>query len=78
MQTDRWHWGDATEEMMYSTSSGTKNWYGDDADFVHNTATWMYRGGHAEDGTKAGIFAYNRHGGGATNYSSFRTVITAP
>ena len=50
-------------------------WYQDEALLVDLTGTWQCRGGNSTDTTNAGIFAFKKSDGSASQDISFRTAI---
>jgi hypothetical protein len=48
--------GDATKEVVVSSGS---TWYSSDAYFPRDNASWFIRGGIFDDGTDAGVLAFN-------------------
>ena len=68
--------GDATYEVMKTYGSLTGGWNSDYAVFVSSSRPWFSRGGHANNGSYAGVFAFHRHDGGRNTAYSFRVVLT--
>lgn len=50
-------------------------WRSDHSRMPTASLNWSVRGGYARDGSVAGIFAHNRHGGDTDGGSSFRVVL---
>ena len=51
------------------------SWGSDDSHLVSPGLPWMERGGASDDGGRAGIFSFNRHGGGTGAHIGFRPII---
>ena len=75
--------GDMTGEMgpfietIYLTQTRQiGSWYTDEAYFVGPFNPWFIRGGHHNCGSEAGVLAFGHEHGQATNYISFRTVLS--
>ena len=69
--------GDATSEVIKTYGSLTGGWNSDYAYFVSSLSPWFERGGHADSGSSAGVFAFVRGTGGASTRISFRVVLSA-
>lgn len=68
-------YGDAVYETSSSGVSGTDSWDSSYSYFPHSSSPVFLRGGHAVDGSFAGVFAFdNLTGVTSTNYS-FRPVV---
>jgi len=48
--------GDATSEIVKSSTSG---WYGDYSDFLSSSYSWLGRGGNYVNGSPAGVFYFS-------------------
>ena len=66
--------GDAIYETS-SSYSGTTSWNGDYSYFPCANAPFFGRGGGADDGSFAGLFAFYDYGGDADYYVSFRSCL---
>ena len=68
--------GDATKETLSSFGSVSGGWYSDHADFASSEPSWFLRGGEYDDGSSAGVFAFNSNRGAGFNRGSTRAVLT--
>ena len=66
-------YGHALSEQFWG--SYDYNWYNDSKSWVSAAYPWVQRGGYAESGSSAGIFAFSRDNGENDYYKSWRTVI---
>lgn len=69
-------YGDAVYETSSSGSSDTGSWDSCQTYFINSNSPVFVRGGLAQGGKVAGIFAFNTSVGGSRTYTSFRPVIT--
>ena len=69
--------GDATSEVIKTYGSLTGGWNSDYAGFVSSSYPWIGRGGPANGGSDAGVFAFSRVSGGAFTNASFHVVLSA-
>ena len=68
--------GDATKEIL-KTVKETGGWYSDYSCFPHSGYPWFNRGGHAGDGSYAGVFYFDRSWGDAVSYYGSRVSLVA-
>lgn len=68
-------YGDAVYETSGSGLSFTGSWDSSYSYFPNSSSPVFIRGGHASDGSYAGVFAFSGDTGGAVTYSSFRPVV---
>ncbi len=68
-------YGDAVYETSSSGSSGTGGWDSSYSIFPHSSYPVFLRGGHANGGSYAGVFAFGGYTGEASTYNSFRPVV---
>ena len=73
----RYHFGDATREVLKDTSSqGRKAWWSDYSYNIYSSEPWVSRGG-SYNGASAGVFAFGKTSAGDWTLNSFRSVLTA-
>ena len=65
-------YGDAVYETSNGYESSNQSWYGDCSYFPYTSLPFFRRGGYYNDGSGAGVFAYNN---GSNGYFSFRPVL---
>ena len=71
-------YGDAVYETSANGNTSNGSWYGDYSTFPDASAPFFIRGGDCDDGSYAGVFAFNSSGGGDYySYISFRPVLVA-
>lgn len=58
-----------------SVSSNDQSWGSDYSNFVNSSNPWFERGGNANNGSNAGLFASNNNNGNANNNIGFRVVL---
>ena len=68
-------YGDAVYETSSSGNSNTGSWDSSYSYFPDSGAPVFLRGGHAYNGSYAGVFAFSRNTGDAKTYRSFRPVV---
>lgn len=68
-------YGDAVYETSSSGSSSTGSWDSSDSNFPRSSGPVFIRGGHANYGSGAGVFAFDDFTGGANAGGSFRPVV---
>lgn len=68
-------YGDAVYETSSSGNSGTGSWDSSNSGFPDSSSPVFVRGGHAYDGSSAGVFAFGDITGAASTYGSFRPVV---
>jgi len=68
-------YGDAVYETSSSGNSSTGSWASSNSNFPYSSYPVFVRGGHAFDGSNAGVFAFYYNTGGAFTYHSFRPVV---
>ena len=68
-------YGDAVYETSSSGSSTTGSWDATNSYFPNSNYPVFIRGGNANDGSFAGVFAFNSFAGGASTGYSFRPVV---
>ena len=51
--------GDATKEVLKKSGSDNNGWYGDYSWFLYSGSPWSSRGGHASNGSYAGVFLFS-------------------
>ena len=74
----RYHLGDATREVLKNTSSqGGNAWWSDYSYNIFSSEPWVIRGGNYNDGSRAGVFAFNHYNAGGWTIYSFRSVLSA-
>ena len=74
----RYHLGDATREVLKSTSSQGQNaWWSDYSYNIYSSAPWVRRGGYYNFGSAAGVFYFDRDPGWGPTGHSFRSVLSA-
>ena len=65
-----------SSDSYYSHALGeTTGWYGDGSAEIDGSLPWYMRGGVADGGTAAGIFAYGTTSGYMGAYATFRMSI---
>ena len=69
--------GDATKEILKKSGSDNNGWYSDYSWFPSSGNPWFYRGGHASDGSDAGVFSVNRSWGPAASSDGSRVALVA-
>ena len=69
--------GDATKEILKRSGSDNNGWYSDYSWFPGSGSPWFSRGGHASDGSPAGVFHFGRSWGGAHSGSGSRVSLVA-
>ena len=74
---DNSKYGDAMYETSMN-SEGSTSWDGDYSTFVTESYPVFERGGRARYWDYAGVFAFNRDGGGTFAYVSFRPCLVSP
>ena len=74
---DNSKYGDAVYETS-TNSEGGNSWDNDHSDFVLESSPVFTRGGHASDGSGAGVFVFSRSYGGAVASYSFRPCLISP
>ncbi len=67
--------GDATKETLKSYGNSTGGWYDDYAYFVISGSSWFRRGGYYNNGSSAGVFAFDSNDGYANGGISARAVL---
>ena len=74
----RYHLGDATREVLKSTSSqGGNAWWSDYSYNIYSSNPWVARGGRDNDASGAGMFYFHHAYGGTYLAGSFRSVLSA-
>ena len=68
-------YGDAVYETSNSGSSPTGSWDSSHSNFPNSSNPVFERGGRADNGSNAGVFAFNCSTGGANASVSFRPVV---
>lgn len=68
-------YGDAVYETSSSGSGDTGSWDSSYSDFPYSSYPVFRRGGHANSGSYAGVFAFFDNTGGAGTFYSFRPVV---
>ena len=68
-------YGDAVYETSSSGGSSTGSWVSSDSHFPRSSYPVFHRGGHAYNGSYAGVFAFDNFSGVADTRSSFRPVV---
>lgn len=68
-------YGDAVYEASSSGGSYTGSWNSSDSYFPDPSNPVFSRGGHAYNGSNAGVFSFNSYTGGANTGGSFRPVV---
>ena len=68
-------YGDAVYETSNSGYSSTRSWDSSYSNFPSSSDPVFFRGGHAFNGSSAGVFAFSYVTGGAGTLSSFRPVV---
>ena len=71
--TDKY--GDAVYETSSSGSSDTGSWDSSYSNFPNSSSPVFVRGGHTNNGSNAGVFAFSIGTGGASTFHSFRPVV---
>ena len=71
--TDKY--GDAVYETSSSDNSGTGSWDSSHSYFPNSSYPVFLRGGRADGGSYAGVFAFSSSSGGASTPFSFRPVV---
>ena len=74
---DNSKYGDAVYETSMN-SEGATSWDNDHSYFVAESYPVFFRGGHANDWSNAGVFAFYRDYGGPSASSSFRPCLVSP
>mgnify|MGYP006954065579 CR=1 FL=1 len=69
--------GDATKEILKKSGSDNNGWYSDYSWFPYSGNPWFSRGGHASDGSSAGVFSFYRSWGNARSYNGSRVALVA-
>jgi len=62
--------------IAHATTSNLGGWGGDNSNSPTATNPWFYRGGQANNGANAGVFAFNRNTGGTSNGIGWRAVLS--
>ncbi len=72
--------GDATSQLVTSTSTSVSSFYGDYRGFPReyngSILPWFLRGGSVSENTRAGIFYHGIYNGGSTSTVGFRITIS--
>ena len=69
--------GDATKEILKKSGSDNNGWYSDYSWFPYSGSPWFVRGGHASDGSAAGVFSFHRSWGFAYSSNGSRVALVA-
>ena len=69
--------GDATKEILKKSGSDNNGWYSDYSWFPVSGGPWFGRGGHAGNGSAAGVFVFSRHWGAAGSHYGSRVALVA-
>lgn len=68
--------GDATKEILKKSGSDNNGWNNDFSYLPDSGGPWLYRGGHASDGSYAGLFNFHRNWDGSYSAFGSRTILT--
>ena len=68
-------YGDAVYETSTNGNSSNESWYGDYSYFPYTSNPFFERGGYYDDGSNAGVFAFNYSYGYSISGISFRPVL---
>ena len=71
--TDKY--GDAVYETSSSDGSSTGSWDSSYSNFPNSSSPVFVRGGHTNNGSNAGVFAFSIGTGGSSTFHSFRPVV---
>ena len=69
--------GDATKEILKKSGPDNNGWYSDYSWFPLSGSPWFVRGGHASDGSAAGVFSFHRSWGFAYSSNGSRVALVA-
>ena len=70
--------GDATGEVVLSTSGSGGGWYSDHAHFLCSTVSWFTRGGYIMSGSGSGLFEFSSSSGSGEGIGiSSRSILIA-